>query len=71
LLYLVAVRTGLRRGELQSLTTGSFDFSVSLPTITVEAAKSKHRRTDTLPLSPEVAGLLQTHLSNRKSDGPV
>jgi hypothetical protein len=33
LLYLVALRTGLRRGELQSLTTRSFDFSVAPPTV--------------------------------------
>ena len=71
LLYLVALRTGLRRGELQSLTTRSFDFSVSPPTVTVEAAKSKHRSTDILPLSAEIAALLQPYLLARSSDAPV
>jgi site-specific recombinase XerC len=71
LLYLVALRTGLRRGELQSLMTRSFDFSVSPPTVTVEAAKSKHRRTDILPLSAEIAALLQPHLLIRSSGEPV
>ena len=40
-LYLVVMRTGLRRGELRSLTSSSFDLSTSMPTVTVEAAKSK------------------------------
>jgi integrase len=71
LLYLVALRTGLRRGELQSLTIRSFDFSISPPTVTIEAAKSKHRRTDILPLSAEIAALLQPYLLDRSLGWPV
>ncbi|MEX2310435.1 MAG: hypothetical protein WD738_22905 [Pirellulales bacterium] len=62
ILYLLAVRTGLRRGELRSLMPSSFDFSAQISLVTVRAAKSKRRRTDTLPLSPDVAATLQEYL---------
>jgi integrase len=45
--------TGLRRNEIASLTPRSFALEASPPTITVEAAASKHRRKDVLPLHPE------------------
>ena len=70
-LYLVVMRTGLRRGELRSLTSSSFDLSTSMPTVTVEAAKSKRRRTDILPLSAEIAGMLQEYLTGRSSTALV
>ena len=47
MLYRLAVETGLRTSELQSLTVTSFDFNKC--TVTVEAAYSKHRREDVLP----------------------
>jgi integrase len=62
---LLAVRTGLRRGELRSLARNSFDFSATAPSVTVRARESKRRRTDTLPLSPETAKLLQQNVARR------
>ena len=53
LLYRLAVETGLRVGELGSLTRRSFDLEGSPPTVTVEAGYSKRRRTDVLPLRPD------------------
>lgn len=50
-LYVVAAYTGLRASELASLTPESFDFG-AVPTVTVEAAHSKHRQRDVLPLHP-------------------
>ncbi|MHC4280429.1 MAG: tyrosine-type recombinase/integrase [Planctomycetota bacterium] len=53
MLYTLAVNTGLRAGELASLTWDSFNLSDSMPTVTVSAAYSKHRRDDVQPLPPE------------------
>ena len=54
-LYLTAAYTGLRAAELASLTPSSFDLSASPPSVTVEAAYSKRRRRDVLPLRPDLA----------------
>ena len=62
MLYRLAVETGLRAGELRSLTHSSFDFDSNPATVTVAAAYSKHRREDTLPLRPELAKELQQFL---------
>jgi integrase len=51
--------TGLRRRELGSLTPRSFDLVGDPPTLTVEAANSKHRKKDVLPLHPEAVELVR------------
>ena len=48
-LYRLALGTGFRRNELASLTPESFDLDSDPPTVTVEAAYSKHRREDVQP----------------------
>lgn len=63
LLYWLAVETGLRAGELRSLNRVSFDLGEQGPTVTVEAAYSKHRRQDTLPLRAELAEALRSFLA--------
>jgi integrase len=65
MLYRLAVETGLRRGELESLTRGSFDLAPGSdpPTVTVRAAYSKRRRDDVLPLRADTAAKLRAHLS--------
>ena len=58
--------TGLRRKELGSLTPESFDLQCSdenEPTVTVQAACSKHRRKDVLPLHPELVQMLTDWLA--------
>ncbi len=65
-LYALALATGLRKGELESLTFGSFDLNDhEHASVTVSARASKHRREDTLPLVPAVARALQQHLRGR------
>lgn len=64
-LYLLAAYTGLRAAELASLTPASFDFSQTPPIVTVEAAYSKRRRRDQLPLHPDVARSLQSLVTGR------
>ncbi|MBW8039223.1 MAG: site-specific integrase [Planctomycetes bacterium] len=61
LLYRLAIETGLRASELRSLTISSFDFDNC--TVTVEAAYSKHRRQDILPLKPETTAELKCFIA--------
>ena len=53
-LYRLAVESGLRANELQSLTVGSFNLDTQPPTVTVKAGYSKRRREDVLPLRPNM-----------------
>jgi len=55
MLYRLAVETGLRAGELRSLTQASFHLDEKRPTITVEAIYSKRRKKDIVELRPETA----------------
>jgi len=63
LLYRLALQTGLRASELRSLTVSSFDFEER--TVTVQAAYSKRRREDVLPLRQDTADLLKAALSGK------
>ncbi len=67
-LYQLAVETGLRAGELRSLAWGSFNLKSQSPTVTVNAAYSKRRRDDTLPLKGSTAAMLARW---RDSLGPM
>lgn len=71
MLYQLAVETGLRAGEIRSLTPRSFSLSDNLSTVTVLAAYSKHRRDDTLPLRPSTAAILGEYLLDMDPDKPV
>ena len=64
-LYRLAVETGLRPGELRSLTRASFDLEGGEPAVTIAAGYAKNRRQDTLPLRPATAALLATHLGKK------
>jgi len=70
LLYATALGTGLRAGELASLTWASFDLG-DKPSVTVGASYSKHRREDTLPLPEDLAhelhGWARTHSGDAKA----
>jgi integrase len=71
MLYMLAQRSGLRRRELLTLTPKSFNFKSDPPTIRVEAANSKHRREDVLPLPKEVAKELASYLKNKDRSKPI
>ena len=66
MLYQLAVGTGFRAGELASLTPESFDLDAEPPTVTIEAAYSKHRRQDEQPIRRDLADLLKPWLKGRK-----
>ncbi len=63
MLYRLAVETGLRANELRTLKVSAFDFDNC--SVTVEAAYSKHRREDTLPLRKDTADELRALTSGR------
>ena len=63
MLYQLAMETGLRASELRSLTRVSFDLDCSPSTVTVEAAYSKRRRKDSLPLKSETVEQLRSFLN--------
>ena len=71
MVYRLALETGLRIGELRSLTPTSFDLAGSPPTVTVQAAYSKHRREDVQPIPPQLAKDLRDFLEARDDQGPV
>ena len=70
LIYKVSALTGLRKNEIASLKRESFELDDTPPTVTLEAAFSKHRREDTLPLTDELVRDLREHLAV-KSEGDL
>jgi len=69
--YRVALGTGFRANELRSLTPPSFDLDGETPSITVEAAYSKHRRKDIQPIRSDLGELLRSWLDERPRDARV
>jgi hypothetical protein len=71
MLYRVALGTGLRAGELRSLTPEAFDLDTDPPTVTVAASYSKRRRNDTQPIPESLADGLRPWLAGRPARRPV
>jgi integrase len=65
MLYRLAAETGLRAKELRSLKRFSFDLAGSPPTVTIEGAYSKNRRTDEIPLRPDTAEALKAFIAGK------
>jgi integrase len=65
-LYLLALHTGLRRGEINALHWGDLHLDVANPFYVVPVAKSKSRKEQPRPLHPELATELQKMKSTRK-----
>ena len=70
-IYLLSYLTGLRRSELASLTPSSFDLDSEQPMLTIEATISKHRRTDRLPLHPQLVEMLRHWLKGLEPNQPL
>ena len=66
-LYLLALHTGLRRGEINALHWGDLHLDVTNPFYVVPVAKSKSRKEQPRPLHPELA----TELQKMKSAGKL
>ncbi len=71
ILYLVAGMTGLRASELASLTPESFSLDAETPIVTVEAAYSKHRRQDEVPLHADLVAELRPWLAKKEQGARV
>jgi excisionase family DNA binding protein len=69
ILYLFAVNTGFRAKEIASLTPASFHLDAAMPTVTVTAAYSKHRREDVQTLRRDMAEVMQAYLASKPADG--
>src|SRR6185436_15593750 len=65
------LETGLRAGELRSLTRGSFQLEGQTPTITVAAEYSKRRREDVQPIRPALATDLKVFLGGKAPAAPA
>ena len=65
IVYRLAVETGLRAGEIRTLTCSALDLNDKKPTVTVRAAYSKNRRQSVLPLRPRTAGILSQRLAGK------
>jgi len=67
-IYILSFLTGLRRGEIASLTPSSFRLDQELATVTVEATISKHRKKDILPLHPDLTSMLEGWMADLAPD---
>jgi len=70
-LYTVACETGLRANELKSLRVAHLDLGEPRPSLTLQAADSKHRREDVLPLRLGTARALRELVEGRGALEPV
>jgi len=69
LLYRLAIETGLRAGELRSLTAESCN--AKNRTILVRAVHSKHRQKDVVMLKKDTATLLEDHIRHKTPKTPL
>ncbi len=65
LLYAVLVTTGLRKGELASLTIGHVQLAQSQPVIVLPGADAKNGQRATLPLRPDMASELRAWIEEK------
>jgi integrase len=70
-LFLVATQTGLRLGELLSLTPGSFNLDCDPATIVCESAYTKNGKEAVQPIRPEVVPILRSWLAAKDAGSPV
>jgi integrase len=70
-LYLAAMCTGFRAGELASLTPHSFALEESPPVVRLAAAHAKNRRAAVQPIPAEVVPALRVYLARRARDQPI
>ncbi len=72
MLYRLAAETGLRAGELASLTPRNFLLAdLDKAAVKVLAAYSKHRRDDLVPLRRDFAQAMAAFLKDRPADSPL
>ncbi len=65
LIYKALVLTGLRKGELASLTVGQLDLNADPPYVVLDAADEKNREGSTIPLRADLAADLREWLAEK------
>ena len=70
-LYATAIYTGLRCGELASLTRASFQLVGPSPMISVHGRSTKNKKPRHQPLPDNIAAMLRPWLASRPKVGPV
>jgi len=65
LIYKALVLTGLRKGELASLTVGQLDLDASPALLVLDAASEKNREGSTLPIRADLAADLREWLQDK------
>lgn len=70
-IYEISYVTGLRRREVESLTPRSFRLDDDPPTVTVDAAGSKHRREVALPHHPDLVAIFRQWLPGTAPDAKL
>ncbi len=68
LVYKTLILTGLRRGELASLTVGSLELDAPAPFAVLEAKDEKNRRGSKIPLRADLVADLRQHLAKRLAE---
>ena len=66
LIYKVAILTGLRRGELESLTVGHLDMSGPVPCLNMEAKDTKNGKADSLPVQDDLRDDLRQWIDSKQ-----
>ena len=67
LIYKTLVLTGLRKGELGSLTVGQLELDGEMPFVVLNAADEKNRQGSTIPLRADLANDLRNGCPTRRS----
>jgi integrase/recombinase XerC len=70
-LYLTAMGTGLRAGELASLCRQHFDLDGELPAVRVPADVAKNGKAAVQPIARDMADALRAFLAGRPDAGPL
>lgn len=68
LLYHIPLESGLRSGEIQTLTVGCCNLDGKHPTLTIKAAYNKAGREDIQPITLALAQALKEYTKGRKPD---
>ncbi len=70
-LYLAAMSTGFRAGELATLNPEHFELGGELPTVHLSAEAAKNGKAAVQPIAPDVAEAFRVYLAGRASDQSV
>ncbi|MDB5306203.1 MAG: xerD 1 [Gemmataceae bacterium] len=70
-LYLVAVATSYRSGELAKLTPAYFDLDADIPVVRLKGRHTKNKKPAEQPLPPAVVSRLRAYLAERPEAEPV